>query len=91
MPGLGGEGPVPDLSPPEHDQGLASDAPLAELSAYLEELRGDEARLTAVGTPRSMTSSASSRPTSSTASIPQRLRGLLDQVGPLLFERLIRQ
>ena len=58
-------------SPPKSmAEGLASDAPLAELSAYLDELRGDEARLSALGTRASMTSSASSPPNSSTASIP---------------------
>jgi exonuclease SbcD len=78
-------------SPPQSmAEGFAGDAPLAELSAYLDELRGDEARLTAVGT-RALDDLARKLPPELLDGFdsPRRLRGLLEQVGPLLFERLV--
>ena len=69
-----------------------SDAPLAELAAFLEELRGDDGRLTALAA-GALGDLTRKLPTDLLDGLdsPQRLRGLLDQVGPLLFERLLRQ
>lgn len=69
-----------------------SDAPLAELAALLDELRGDDARLVALGT-RALDDLTRKLPPDLLDGLdsPQRLRGLLDQVGPLLFERLLKQ
>jgi DNA repair exonuclease SbcCD nuclease subunit len=80
------------IPPRSMAEGLASDAPLAELSSYLDELRADEARLTALGN-RALDDLVRKLPSELLDGLdsPQRLRGLLDQVGPLLFERLIGQ
>ena len=69
-----------------------SDAPLAELAAFLDELRGDDARLTALGT-RGIDDLTRKLPPDLVDGLdsPERLRALLDQVGPLLFERLFKQ
>jgi DNA repair exonuclease SbcCD nuclease subunit len=77
-------------SPRSMAEGLADDAPLAELSSYLSELREDESRLTALGT-RALDDLVRKLPAELLDGLdsPQRLRGLLDQIGPLLFERLI--
>jgi len=71
---------------------ILSDAPLAELAAFLDELRGDDAQLTALGT-RALDDLTRKLPPDLLDGLdsPQRLRGLLDQVGPLLFERLLKQ
>ena len=71
---------------------ILGDAPLAELAALLDELRGDDARLVALGT-RALDDLTRKLPPDLLDGLdsPQRLRGLLDQVGPLLFERLLKQ
>jgi DNA repair exonuclease SbcCD nuclease subunit len=67
------------------------DTPLAELAACLEELRGDDSKLTTLAT-QSLGDLTRKLPPELLEGLdsPQRLRGLLDQVGPLLFERLLR-
>jgi DNA repair exonuclease SbcCD nuclease subunit len=68
------------------------DAPLAELAACLDGLRGDESKLIALAT-RALGELTRKLPPDLVDGLdtPQRLRGLLDQVGPLLFDRLVRE
>ena len=71
---------------------MLSDAPLAELTALLDELRADDARLVTLGS-RALDDLTRRLPPDLIDGLdsPPRLRGLLDQVGPLLFERLLKQ
>jgi DNA repair exonuclease SbcCD nuclease subunit len=71
---------------------LLADAPLAELTAFLDELRGDESQLTALAS-RALGDLARKLPSDLLDGLdsPPRLRGLLDQVAPLLMERLMKQ
>jgi DNA repair exonuclease SbcCD nuclease subunit len=71
---------------------ILSDAPLAELAALLDELRDDDAQLTALAK-RALDDLTRKLPPDLMDGLdsPQRLRGLLNQAGPLLFERLLRQ
>jgi DNA repair exonuclease SbcCD nuclease subunit len=68
-----------------------SNAPLAELSSFMAELRGDDAQLLSLGS-RALDDLTRRLPPDLLDGLnsPERLRGLLDQVGPLLFERLQR-
>ncbi len=80
---------VPRTCPPADKGTLADDGPLDELRAFLEELRGDDARLKALGED----SLADLKPKLDQDLLdgldtPDRLRELLDQVGPLLLDRL---
>jgi DNA repair protein SbcD/Mre11 len=71
--------------------GLArGDAPLAELAACLEEFRNDDDRLRSLGD-RALDDLKRKLPTELLEELdgPDRLRALLDQAGPLLFERLL--
>jgi DNA repair protein SbcD/Mre11 len=71
--------------------GLArGDAPLAELAACLEELRNDDDRLRTLGD-RALDDLKRKLPAELLEELdgPDRLRALLDQAGPLLFERLL--
>ncbi len=71
---------------------ILRDAPLAKLAAFLDEPRGDDAQLTALGT-HTLDDLTRKLPPDLVDGLdsPQWLRGLLDQVGPLLFERLLKQ
>jgi DNA repair exonuclease SbcCD nuclease subunit len=79
-------------TPPGEAPNNRGDAPLTELTACLEELRADDARLRALGDralddlKRKLDSDLLDE-----LDAPERLRALLDQVGPLLFERLLGQ
>jgi DNA repair exonuclease SbcCD nuclease subunit len=80
-------------SPPRDlTEDLLADAPLAELAAYLDELRGDDARLAALRN-QALDDLVRRLPAElkETFDSPDRLRGLLDQVGPLLLDRLRRR
>jgi hypothetical protein len=71
---------------------VLGDAPLAELAGYLDELRADDAQLTAVGA-HALEDLTRKLPAELLDGLdsPERLRDLLDQAGPLLFERLLGQ
>ena len=91
LPRLDREGPVPDVAARSQLEDLLSNAPLAELATFLDELRGDDAQLSALGS-RALDDLTRKLPSDLADSLdtPQKLRALLDQVGPLLFERLQR-
>jgi predicted phosphodiesterase len=77
-------------APPGAPSAGRSDAPLTELAACLDELLSDDARLRALcdraldDLKRRLDSDLLDD-----LETPERLRGLLDQVGPLLLERLL--
>ena len=76
---------------PPAEPGIArGDAPLAELAACLDELRNDDDRLRALGD-RALDDLKRKLPAELLEELdgPDRLRALLDQAGPLLFERLL--
>jgi DNA repair protein SbcD/Mre11 len=77
-------------APPTAPDTGRGDAPLAELSACLDDLRRDEAELLALGR-RALDDLKRKLPADLLEDLeaPDRLRSLLDQVGPLLFERLL--
>ncbi|WP_165229626.1 metallophosphoesterase family protein [Aquisphaera insulae] len=80
-------------SPPrELSEDLLADAPLAELAAFLDELRGDDARLEALRA-QVLDDLVRRLPVDLKEAFdgPGRIRGLLDQVGPLLLDRLRRR
>jgi hypothetical protein len=66
------------------------DAPLAELAAFLDEVRDDDDRLCALGQ-RALDDIRRKLPAELLEDLdgPDRLRALLDQAGPLLFDRLL--
>src|SRR5262249_59034485 len=68
------------------------DGPLTELTACLDELNTDDARLRALGD-RALDDLKRKLPSELLEELdgPERLRSLLDQVGPLLLERLLGQ
>jgi DNA repair exonuclease SbcCD nuclease subunit len=75
----------------EHAEDTARDAPLAELLALLDELRGDDSQLTALGT-RALGELTRKLPAEVLDGLdsPEHLRSLLEQAGPMLFERLAK-
>ncbi len=76
---------------PPAEPGIArGDAPLAELAACLDELHNDDDRLRALGD-RALDDLKRKLPAELLEELdgPDRLRALLDQAGPLLFERLL--
>jgi DNA repair exonuclease SbcCD nuclease subunit len=77
-------------APPGDPAAGRGDVPLAELVACLEELRADDARLRALGD-RALEDLKRKLPSDLLDDLdgPERLRALLDQVGPLLFDRLL--
>ena len=77
-------------TPPAAPGAGRGDAPLAELAACLDELRGDDERLRAWGD-RALEELKRKLPAELLEELdgPDRLRALLDQAGPLLFERLL--
>ncbi|QEH35257.1 putative metallophosphoesterase YhaO [Aquisphaera giovannonii] len=78
--------------PRELSEELMADAPLAELAAFLDELRGDDARLEALRS-RALDDLVRKLPAEMKEGFDSaaRLRDLLDQVGPLLLDRLRRR
>ena len=66
------------------------DAPLAELTSLLDELRGDDDRLRALAE-RALDDLKRKLPSELLEELegPERLRALLEQAGPLLFDRLL--
>jgi DNA repair protein SbcD/Mre11 len=80
---------VAKTSAPADRGAFADDGPLDELRAFLDELRGDDAKLKALGD----ASLVDLKPKLDQDLLdgldtPERLRELLDQVGPLLLDRL---
>ncbi len=77
-------------TPPTAPDTGRGDAPLAELAACLDDLRHDEAVLKSLGH-RALDDLKRKLPADLLEELdsPERLRTLLDQVGPLLFERLL--
>lgn len=71
---------------------LLSDAPLAELATLLDELRRDEFQLNTLCT-RAFADLSRKLPPDLLDGLhsSECFRGLIDQVGPLLFERLLKQ
>ena len=80
---------VSKTRPPAGDQNGNAEGPLAELSALLEELRGDDTRLQDLGS-RSLADLKAKVPKDLFDDLenPERLRELLEQVGPMLLNRL---
>ena len=70
---------------------LLSDAPIAELATLLDELQRNDARLTDLGI-QALEDLTRKVPADLLDGLdsPQRLRGLLEQVGSLLFQRLLK-
>jgi DNA repair exonuclease SbcCD nuclease subunit len=77
-------------TPPAAPGIARGDAPLAELAACLDELRNDDDRLRTLGD-RALDDLRRKLPAELLEELDgaDRLRALLDQVGPLLFERLL--
>ncbi len=77
-------------SAPRAPGSSSGDAPLAELAATLEDIRSDEARLRTLAD-RALDDLKRKLPADLLEELdgPDRLRNLLDQAGPLLFERLL--
>jgi predicted phosphodiesterase len=79
-------------SPPPANGIARGDAPLAELAACIDEIRGDEERLRSLGE-RALDDLRRKLPAELLEELDgvDRLRALLDQASPLLFERLLGQ
>ena len=77
-------------TPPAAPGIARGDAPLAELTACLDELRNDDDRLRTLGD-RALDDLKRKLPAELLEELDgaDRLRALLDQAGPLLFERLL--
>jgi exonuclease SbcD len=80
---------VAKLRPPDVQPDHAADGPLAELAALLDELKSDDARLKELGD-RELDDLRKKVPPDLLMDLdtPERLRDLLDQVGPLVMSRL---
>ena len=78
-----------DAAPRRRPADLDADGPLAELTAFLDELRGDDALLKELGD-RELDDLRKKVPPDLLDGLdtPDRLRDLLDQVGPMLLSRL---
>lgn len=80
---------VPKTSAPGDRITLADDGPLDELRAFLDELRGDDARLKALCAEILVDlKSKLDKELLDNLDNPDRLREILDQVGPFLLDRL---
>ncbi len=74
------------------EETIQADTPLAELAALIDELRGDSTRLTALAM-RTLGDLTRRLPPGLADGLvtPERLQGVLEHVGPLLLERLIKR